>query len=59
MEAKFISAKGDTVQLLAKNGASLSVNREKISAADWKWIESKAWKAGDESPLPKWATAPR
>jgi hypothetical protein len=43
LEAKFVSAIGDTAQLEKKDGSIIKINRDKLSEEDWNWIKNKGW----------------
>ena len=43
IEAKFVTAIGDTAQLEKKDGTILKIKCEKLSDEDWKWITNKGW----------------
>ena len=46
IEAKFVKAVGDTVHLEKKDGASIKIQRDKLSEDDWTWIANKSWTKG-------------
>ncbi len=43
IEAKFVTAIGDTAQLEKKDGTIIKIKREKLADEDWTWITNKGW----------------
>jgi hypothetical protein len=43
IEAKFVTAIGDTAQLEKKDGTIIKIKRDKLSDEDWTWITNKGW----------------
>lgn len=43
IEAKFVTAIGDTAQLEKKDGTVIKIKRDKLSDEDWAWITNKGW----------------